>query len=361
MSKKELRKEQQHKTLKKRQVSIVSLSHESQRWQINSDPGLSVRLYFGAAHDSVALYRNGIFTGSFLSENDMIISTRLVLSDPKGKVLSIDSFRMIEGSNYWDIYFENFHASLVVRKEYYPSGIASKAVYRSTYGTDLASYEWSTEGILLHKKINGAEYAYSSEGILNSKHTEKSHIEYSNGVIASIASDTLILDQLVKHTRKYHPNGVLQQESWLLGDKPVSTWREYNAQGVLVKTTRHPAIQKAVLSFGVMELPAEKVFVFVKQDASFPGGTTSLYQYLNTELKQAFSNSRHALSGRYQIRFEVMEDGSVRYISAHGMYVADIEDSLKYVIEKMPAWYASKRSGKPVSETMLLQIDVSDL
>jgi antitoxin component YwqK of YwqJK toxin-antitoxin module len=339
-------------------IKIIDIKTESQQWENGRDSGVSVKVMYRSENDSVVIYQNGVMSGHFLTNYYSIVSPCLVLRNENGNLQSIDSFRLTEAVTK-EVYYGSFTANVFVHREYYSTGIPSKACYKDISCRDSLLIEWSPDGIIRRRKVGDTEYLYTADGILSMKSSWKDTVQYANGIITSVVKDTMILNQWVKHVRKYSTKGTLLKESWFKDYKPVATWREYNAEGVLVKTTKHPALVKAPLSVEVADMEAPEALMFVAEDAEYAGGRTQFFKYMNEGLPHVFSSGDFPLQGIYTIRFEIMEDGKPVYLSAHGENAASIQQSLKDVIEHMPRWRSGRRSGFSVREVIVLTISVS--
>ncbi|MES2554709.1 MAG: hypothetical protein V4604_01085 [Bacteroidota bacterium] len=344
---------------RRNKVTITDLQVETQQWKIARDDEGLVKMYLGTAHDSVVVSRNGAVLAQFLAHNDRITSPCIVVRDENGNLESIDSFRLSD-TYPTDLYYRNFGATMSMHREYYRSGIPSKACYKKVSGPDSLEIEWSTEGIMRRRKLNDTEYLYTPDGTLSARYSENDSVRYENDIIISAVKDTMMLNQWVRRIRNYSPKGTLLKESWFKEGKPVAVWREYTAEGVLVKTIKHPALVKAPESYEVMEMDYPDVFTYVSESAEYPGGSYMFYKYLNPELESVFSSGDAPLEGKYRIHFEITEEGKPVYLALQGENAASVEQSLKTVFEKMPKWKAGRKNGIRVQDGMVLTIDVSE-
>ncbi|ASS48947.1 MAG: hypothetical protein A3D31_05570 [Candidatus Fluviicola riflensis] len=337
-------------------VKITDLQVETQEWGTR-DPGVRVRMFYGKEHDSVVVYQNGVMSGNFLTHNDRITSPRLVLRDEKGNIQSIDSF-WVSVTQPRDLYYGSFATTLSMHREYYPDGIPSRVCYKKITGPDSLVIEWSPEGIIRRKLLNETEYFYTPDGILSVKCSGNDSVLYKNGIVASVVNDTMVLNQLVTQVRNYSAKGTLLKESWFKEGKPVAVWREYNAEGVLVKTTKHPALLKVPISNEVAEMPYDEIIAYVTESPEYPGGNYQFEKYIIPELQSVFSSGDVPFEGKYRIHFEITEEGKPVYLSVQGENAANVDQVLKAVFEKMPKWKSGRRSGIRVQSGVVLMVDV---
>src|SRR3989338_6757669 len=256
------------------------------------------------------------------------------------------------------MFYGSFATTLSMHREYYPDGIPSRVCYKKITGPDSLVIEWSPEGIIRRKLLNETEYFYTPDGILSVKCSGNDSVLYKNGIVASVVNDTMVLNQLVTHVRNYSAKGTLLKESWFKEGKPVAVWREYNAEGVLVKTTKHPALLKVPISNEVAEMPYDEIIAYVTESPEYPGGNYQFEKYIIPELQSVFSSGDVPFEGKYRIHFEITEEGKPVYLSVQGENAANVDQVLKAVFEKMPKWKSGRRSGIRVQSGVVLMVDV---
>ncbi|WP_300664950.1 hypothetical protein [Fluviicola sp.] len=343
------------------QLTVKQLSVEFQTWTDQS--GLTVTKFQKTGPDSIVLSRQDQIIGTFLASGTRIYSPRFVMKDGNGTTLWIDSFRVKE-QFHLQTYLANYRASLASHWTFYSTGILSGVNYKDLYDEDSLSLQWSESGILRLKKQKNREYHYSETGFLQSVSStngaEYKAVYYNNGIIQRLSCDTIIKNQIVQYIADYSVKGVLLKESWLKGGEPCETWREYDQTGKLIKTVRHtPLVEfSSVIDYVAVPLEAPPVFLtYVEELADYPGGQAVLFRKLETDFIRVFYTGRTPLEGPYTIRFEVNEDGMIKFLDITGLHAENIQSSVKTIMEKLPRWQPGKSNGKRVKQITLLTLD----
>lgn len=343
------------------QLTVKQLSVDAQIWTDQS--GLIVTKFQRTGSDSVILSSQDQTIGTFLAKGDRISSPRFVMKDEKGGILWIDSFRVAE-QIYLQTYLANYKAALASHRSFYTNGMLSSINYKNKHGDDSLSLHYSELGILQLKKQGNRKYEYFANGVLQSVSSTNSpeyRAVYDNhGTLQQLAYDTLIKNQIIQYIRDYSTTDVLLKESWLKDGKPCETWREYDQTGKLIKTVRHtPLVEvSSVIDYVAVPLEAPPVFLtYVEELADYPGGQAVLFRKLETDFIRVFCNSKMPLKDHYIIRFEINEDGMIKFLDITGLHVENIQSSVKTIMEKLPRWMPGKSNGKRVKQITLLTLD----
>jgi len=92
-----------------------------------------------------------------------------------------------------------------------------------------------------------------------------------------------------------------------------------------------------------------KVFTFVEQMPSFPGGETALMQYLSSHIRYPASARENGYQGTVVVQFDVEPDGSLRDVSALNAngYTALAAEAAR-VVKGMPKWHPGRQNGHTV-------------
>ena len=92
-----------------------------------------------------------------------------------------------------------------------------------------------------------------------------------------------------------------------------------------------------------------KVFQFVEQMPSFPGGESALMQYLSGHIKYPQKARDQNLQGTVVVQFIVEKNGQISNIQTVGDPIGGkLEEEAKRVVKQMPHWHSGKQNGKPV-------------
>ena len=91
-----------------------------------------------------------------------------------------------------------------------------------------------------------------------------------------------------------------------------------------------------------------KVFDYVEQMPSFPGGNSSLIQYLSTQIKYPIVAEENGVEGKVIISFIVDTDGSVTDVRVARSVDPSLDKEAVRVIRSMPKWKPGMQKGKVV-------------
>ena len=91
-----------------------------------------------------------------------------------------------------------------------------------------------------------------------------------------------------------------------------------------------------------------KVFYFVEQMPSFPGGTVQLMKWLAEHLQYPAGALKTGVQGRVIIRFIVERDGSITDANVVRSVDSLLDKEAVRVVSNMPKWIPGKQHGVPV-------------
>ncbi len=100
----------------------------------------------------------------------------------------------------------------------------------------------------------------------------------------------------------------------------------------------------------------EEIFVFVEEEASFPGGVDALYAYLNKNLQYPELARESNISGTVVIKFVVEKDGSITRASILREIGGGCGKEALRVVKGMPKWKPGKQSGRAVRSEFTLPV-----
>ena len=84
------------------------------------------------------------------------------------------------------------------------------------------------------------------------------------------------------------------------------------------------------------------------EEASFPGGSTALTQYIKTNLQYPKECREGAPIGRVILGFTVNKDGSLSNIKVEKSLAPILDEEAIRVLKSMPKWTPAKKNGKVV-------------
>ncbi|MFI5220357.1 MAG: energy transducer TonB [Bacteroidia bacterium] len=109
-------------------------------------------------------------------------------------------------------------------------------------------------------------------------------------------------------------------------------------------TERIPPPENSV----VPEQPDDKIFTFVEEMPSFPGGVKKMLQFLQSDLQYPDFARENGIEGRVYVKFMVDKEGKIRNAEIlKGIGYGCDEEALR-VINKMPDWLPGKQNGTKV-------------
>lgn len=92
-----------------------------------------------------------------------------------------------------------------------------------------------------------------------------------------------------------------------------------------------------------------KVFTFVEQMPSFPGGQQALMQYLSRHIHYPTAAREDGISGTVVVQFVVNTDGTIHDVRTIGTKKGGgLEEESKRVVKNMPKWIPGRQKGQKV-------------
>jgi protein TonB len=99
----------------------------------------------------------------------------------------------------------------------------------------------------------------------------------------------------------------------------------------------------------VTQAPVEKVFDFVEQMPTYPGGAKAMYEWISQHLKYPTIAAENGVEGRVTCQFVVDTDGHIRDVKVIRPLDPYCDKEAVRVILTMPKWIAGKQNGQPVA------------
>ncbi|OEK05479.1 energy transducer TonB [Roseivirga misakiensis] len=104
------------------------------------------------------------------------------------------------------------------------------------------------------------------------------------------------------------------------------------------------------------EEEAEKIFLFVEEDASFPGGFGEWNKFLKKNLKYPKMAKRMNIDGSVHLSFIVGKDGSIYDVQVTRSIGGGCDEEAMRVLKSSPKWKPGKQRGQPVIQRMNLRV-----
>ncbi len=99
----------------------------------------------------------------------------------------------------------------------------------------------------------------------------------------------------------------------------------------------------------VVDPDAGKVFTYVEEQPSFPGGEALMYEYLQKNIKYPPLARENGITGRVYMTFVVGPDGEIRDVKVLRGIGAGCDEEAIRVVKSMPKWKPGKQNGRSVN------------
>ena len=155
----------------------------------------------------------------------------------------------------------------------------------------------------------------------------------------------------------FNDTAVLCKEGSYVNGKMNGGWKYYSkdgslrnsetwADGELIKGTAYTS-------------DGERAYIHREEQASFPGGMTALYKYIQTSLSYPSNAREKRIQGKVYVEFIVWKDGSIRDVSIKKGVHPDLDAEAVKIIEAMPPWEPGLQRGFPINSRFVLTINFS--
>ena len=98
-----------------------------------------------------------------------------------------------------------------------------------------------------------------------------------------------------------------------------------------------------------MDPDAGKVFTYVEEQPTFPGGEAQMYAYLQKNIKYPPLARENGITGRVYMTFVVGPDGEIRDVKVLRGIGAGCDEEAIRVVKSMPKWKPGKQNGRSVN------------
>lgn len=110
-----------------------------------------------------------------------------------------------------------------------------------------------------------------------------------------------------------------------------------------------PQIEEPPAAPAAVEAEPDKVFNFVEQSPTFPGGDAALMDYLRKNIKYPPIARENNVEGRVLISFVVDKNGKIRDITVKRGIGSGCDEEAVRVVKSMPEWKPGRQNGKAVN------------
>lgn len=252
------------------------------------------------------------------------------------------------------------HDSL--QKEWYPNGLPKNLFIKNRWQSDSVIMRWDDTGILREHSNSLFAMLYFRNGVLQQKaDTDPPHrrwIFYENGILESLARDTVISGGLCREYRSFYPNGILRSVEYYSGGYPCLTWSVYTTEGILKqKLKKGPVIITGEGLIPPVEALAPEIFTYVEEMPEYPGGNLAFRKELEKRFVNLVCISEAELSGVYRLRFKVNTEGRASYEGLEGANAEKLSGSFASLFSSMIRWKPGKQNGRAM--TIYFGMDVT--
>jgi protein TonB len=121
------------------------------------------------------------------------------------------------------------------------------------------------------------------------------------------------------------------------------------AEKTVVGNTNVEVLQEVEAPSAVGEVVEDKIFTFVEQQPSFPGGESELNKFIKKNLKYPPAALRNGLEGLVVVQFVVNREGEISDVQVVKKLGGGTDEEAMRVVKMMPKFAPAKQNGRPVS------------
>ncbi len=123
-----------------------------------------------------------------------------------------------------------------------------------------------------------------------------------------------------------------------------------------VEITEETEVEDIVFEEEPEEEEADKVFMIVEENASFPGGMGEWNKYLQKNLDYPRQAKRMGIEGAVYLAFTVDKQGAISDIEVTRSIGGGCDEEAIRVLKESPRWTPGKQRGNPVKSRMNFRI-----
>ncbi len=123
-----------------------------------------------------------------------------------------------------------------------------------------------------------------------------------------------------------------------------------------VDITEEQVIEDLIIEDEMPEEKAEEVFLWVEEQASFPGGDKAWAKFLNKNFKYPRSAARMGIEGKVLLSFIVDKNGVISDIEVTRGIGGGCDEEAIRVLSQSPRWSPGRQRGNAVKSRMAIQI-----
>ncbi|MCE7991251.1 MAG: TonB family protein [Roseivirga sp.] len=181
---------------------------------------------------------------------------------------------------------------------------------------------------------------------------------YDVGDLMNLGSVVEDFDELVEVPPTIHPPKkppVVQQPKLIEIPDDEEILEEIDVV-IDVDITEEQIIEDLIIEDEMPEEKAEEIFVYVEEQASFPGGAKAWGKFLNKNFKYPRSAARMGIEGKVNLSFVVDKNGVISDIQVTRGIGGGCDEEAIRVLSQSPKWNPGKQRGNAVKSRMAIQI-----
>lgn len=156
----------------------------------------------------------------------------------------------------------------------------------------------------------------------------------------------------VVSTVKFTPP-VIKKDEEVREEEEIPDQKELEDVVISTKTvegnTKEEVLVEVAAPTEVGEVVEDKIFTFVEQQPSFPGGESEMNKFIKKNLKYPPAALRNGLEGLVVVQFVVNKEGQISDVQVVKKLGGGTDEEAMRVVKMMPAFAPAKQNGRPVS------------
>lgn len=153
-------------------------------------------------------------------------------------------------------------------------------------------------------------------------------------------------------TVKFTPP-VIKKDEEVREEEEIPDQKELEDVVISTKTvegnTKEEVLVEVAAPTEVGEVVEDKIFTFVEQQPSFPGGESEMNKFIKKNLKYPPAALRNGLEGLVVVQFVVNKEGQISDVQVVKKLGGGTDEEAMRVVKMMPAFAPAKQNGRPVS------------
>lgn len=239
-------------------------------------------------------------------------------------------------------------------QEWYPNGFPKNLYIKNRWQSDSVIMRWDNTGILREHTNSLFSMLYFRNGILQQKADidppHRRWIFYEDGILESLARDTVISGGLCREERSFYPNGILRSVKYYSGGYPCLSWSFYTPEGILKqKLKKGPVIITGEGLIPPVEALAPEIFTYIEEMPEYPGGNLAFRKEMEKRFVNLICISEAELSGVYRLKFKVNTEGRASFEGLEGANAEKLSSAFASLFSSMVRWKPGKQHGRPMT------------